>query len=75
MSEIEFGEPGSTAKWAGDSEILPVGAEVVILATDYDDPSVPARRACWVRCWPDNRDFPRYRSCDLSELSPVRATP
>ena len=75
MSEIEFGKPGSRAKWDGSAEVLPVGVDVLILATDDDDPSLPARRACWIRYWPDNRDFPRYRSCDLSELSPIRATP
>lgn len=56
------------ATWNGDDEVLPVGAEVTVLATDPEDPAVPARRACWVRYWPDTREAPMYRSCDLNEL-------
>lgn len=59
---------GRIAKWAGDDEILPTGAEVKILAVDDEDPSVEARRACWVRWWPEGRSPSGYRSCDLSDL-------
>lgn len=64
------------AKWTGDSTILPSGADVTVVAVDNDDPSVPARRAAWVRYWPGNRDYPMYRSCDLSDLDlPTAPTP
>lgn len=56
------------AIWRGDDKILREGSEVVILAFDPTDPNVPARMACWVRHWPEHRDFPVYRSCDLSDL-------
>jgi hypothetical protein len=56
------------AKWAGDPTVLYPNADVEILAEDGTDPSVPARRACWIRYWPSSRDFPAYRSCDLSDL-------
>jgi hypothetical protein len=60
------------ARWAGDSDILRVGATVTVLAADPEgnDASggVPARTACWVRHWPEGRDFPQYRSCDLADL-------
>lgn len=58
----------ATATWAGDEDILNPGSPVEILKTDTDDPSVPARRACWIRHWPENREYPVYRSCDLSDL-------
>lgn len=56
------------AVWRGDDEILCEGSEVIILAFDREDPSVPARMACWVRHWPKDLDYPQYRSCDLSDL-------
>lgn len=59
---------GRIAKWAGDRDILWAGVEVKILAVDDDDPDVEARRACWVRHWPEGRDFPMYRSCELADL-------
>lgn len=57
------------ARWAGDSTKLQVGAEVTILATDHSDPST--RKACWIRYWPAERDFPVYRSCDLADLEVI----
>lgn len=60
-------KPIEGVKWAGDDR-LPSGCDVAILAVDCDDPSVPARMACWVRHWPAGRDYPVYRSCDLCDL-------
>ena len=61
--------------WVGDDDVLPIGSRVILLATDEEDPSVTARRACWVRYWPAKRDFPMYRSCDLSDLATVDVQP
>jgi hypothetical protein len=41
---------------------------VTILACDPECPGLPARMACWVRDWPEGQDYPRYRSCELSDL-------
>ncbi|MBB3980117.1 hypothetical protein GGQ64_005364 [Rhizobium azooxidifex] len=61
-------EAVATAKWVGEEGSFPKDAPVTILAVDNDDPDVPARRAAWVRYWPEGRDFPRYRSCDMCDL-------
>jgi hypothetical protein len=55
------------AVWTGDDR-LPDGSRVEILACDPEDPSVSARMAIWIRRWPKERDFPVYRSCDLSDV-------
>lgn len=60
---------GRHTTWIGSEEIMLRDTEVVILAVDNDDPSAPGRRACWVRNWPSQRDFPVYRSCDLCDLN------
>lgn len=57
-----------TAKWVGDGDVLPPDEDVLVLAVDEEDPSVPARRACWVRYWRADLRSPMYRSCDLSDL-------
>lgn len=65
------------AKWAGDSNVLRVGWLVEVLASDplpaeiingHQMPRLPGRTACWVRFWPNGRDAPIYRSCDLNDL-------
>lgn len=69
FSIVEAGrDPVTKAVWRGDENALPNGANVDVLACDPEDPSVPARMACWIRHWPKGRDFPAYRSCDLSDL-------
>jgi len=65
------------AKWAGDSTVLGTGWRVEVLASDplpgeiidgHQLPRLPGRTACWIRFWPDGRDAPMYRSCDLFDL-------
>jgi hypothetical protein len=65
------------AKWVGDSDILGVGWPVEVLASDprpaevldgHTLPRLRGRTACWVRCLPEGRDSPMYRSCDLWDL-------
>lgn len=55
------------ARWRGDDR-LPKEAAVTVMAFDPQDPDVPARMAVWVRHWPEDRDYPVYRSCDLSDI-------
>lgn len=58
---------GEYAIWHGTDGCLPNGARVLVLAID---PECPDERApCWVRHWPEGRDFPKYRSIDLCDLS------
>lgn len=59
-------KPLDKARWAGDATILPRDAEVVIIAADLGDPDT--QKACWIRFWPENRSYPAYRSCNLSDL-------
>lgn len=67
------------AVWAGDPEVLPVGSTVDVLAVDAAGrmerdnrrllvDGVPARTACWVRHWPENRGIAQFRSCDFVDL-------
>lgn len=56
-----------SALWVGDPEIIPIGEEVTILAVDWTDPDT--RKACWIRWWPEIREYPIYRSCDLSDIN------
>jgi hypothetical protein len=63
------------AKWHGDNDVLRAGSVVEVLASDPTGTlcrdgiaEVPARTACWVRYWPTQRDYPKYRSCDLADL-------
>jgi hypothetical protein len=65
------------AKWAGDSTVLGTGWRVEVLASDplpgeiidgHQLPRLLGRTACWIRFWPDGRDAPMYRSCDLFDL-------
>lgn len=62
-------------KWVGSSGILPLGAEVEILAVDYGGCDVPARAACWVRHQPEGCERFQYRSCDLGDLEIEAADP
>lgn len=65
----DAGEPVVKAIWRGDNTILYENSEVTVLAYDPADPS--QRKACWIRHWPDKRDFPVYRSCDVTDLDIV----
>lgn len=56
------------AIWVGSENILPAKAEVTLLAFDPEDPNVEAQRACWIRYWPEGRDYPKYRSCNMSDI-------
>lgn len=69
----------TTTTWAGDNDILKSGERVEILAVDPAARltrhggemcvgGVPARTACWIRCWPEEWGHARYRSCDLADL-------
>lgn len=71
------GNPICSATWDGDSDILPFGAPVDVLAVDPAgrmsrkfglNAGVPARTACWVRYWPEDAEFAQFRSCDLADL-------
>ncbi len=46
---------------------FPVGTEVTVLCIDEEDPAI-SRKACWVRHWPEDQDYPRYASCDVTDL-------
>jgi hypothetical protein len=59
------------ARWAGSSDVLPEGVRVQVLAVDPDCPDM--RGAAWVKWIPAGSEFPRYRSCDLTDLEPVDA--
>jgi hypothetical protein len=54
------------AKWVGPTQVLPAGVRVLVLATDPECP-YPAG-AAWVRWQPEGSEFPRYRSCHISDL-------
>lgn len=56
------------ALWRGEGSVLPFGARVLILAIDQAGAHLGA--AAWVRWWPEESEFPRYRSCDLTDLEP-----
>lgn len=65
------GEKRKELRWHGDPGVLPVGAIVTVLAQDFgwpDAEAVPASVPCWVRWWPEGRDYPAYRSCDSGDL-------
>jgi hypothetical protein len=62
--------------WLGESDVLPTGAAIEVLAVDaggrftrhFGPCGVPARTACWIRHWPPESDHAQYRSCDLADL-------
>jgi hypothetical protein len=54
------------AKWVGPTQVLPAGVRVLVLATDHAGPYLGG--AAWVRWLPEGSEFPRYRSCDISDL-------
>lgn len=67
MSEERNIQVGDESQWFGSDNALPKGAVVKILAIDPECPD--ERGACWVRYWPEGRDFPKYRSLDMCDLS------
>lgn len=70
-----------SGSWCGDTDVLPTGAEVEVLAVDGAArvsrgilaehgfiAGVPGRTACWIRWWPAESDCASYRSCDLADI-------
>ncbi len=73
--DVEPAPALAVGTWCGDGEVLDYGDSIEVLAIDGAGrmtnrglQGVPARTACWIRSWDDERDFAQYRSCDLADL-------